>query len=297
MIRHIARTAFALVLLAGSAVALDAQGLAPPPSTEQCQTWTQDLSAGGARALDALTYGWIGGCPTLAAPALAGAIRNARTAQDTMYLGRLAGQAANVRDPQVLDAALALAGDRTASDRARVMAVLVLLGQRGSGLTVGDMPLPALFTERLPATGICGFHVATGGAEIVNPLPDDHVRRIAQVLDGIRYQNGESALLRNLARCARTGTLTEVPLQVDVSKIRLDYVCGNTFRIQNHTPEFLILSYTVAGTGEAEDVTARSGGGWTHFNTDTAGTVQLIYDGQVVTTAANTGKSCGGKGN
>lgn len=297
MIRLIASTGFMLTLLGVSAVALGAQGLAPPPSTEECQGWVQDLGAGGARALDALTYGWLGGCPTVAAPALAGAIRNARSAQDTVYLGRLAAQAANVRDPQVLDAALALAGDRTASDRARVTAILVLLGQRGSGLTVGDTPLPALFTEKLPATGTCGFNVATGGFAIENPLPDDHVRRIARVLDGIRYQNGESALLRNLARCARTGTLSEVPPQVDVSRIRLAYVCENRFRIQNHTPEFLVLSYTVAGTGESWDVTARSGGGWTDFTADSAGTVQLTYDGQVVATAANTSKSCGGPGN
>lgn len=299
MMRSMTRTLLLiLALIGGPAVSLHAQGLGAPPTPAQCEAWTRSLAAGGQEALDALTYGSISDCPETGGPALSTAVRSARAVEDTTYLSRLAGQAARFRDPAVFDAALTLFADRNASPRARVMSLMVLAGQLGSSMDVQEMTPPEVFTRPVTVRVGCGFGVAAGSLTSVDHgLPANHERRAARVIDAIRHAHGEPALVQNLARCSRTLISSEIPPQVDVSKIRLDYVCGNTFRIQNHTPEYLMLSYTVAGTGEAADVTARSGGGWTHFNTDTAGTVQLIYDGEVVATVANTGKSCGGKGN
>lgn len=297
--RSMTRALLAIIaLIVGSAVSpLHAQGLGTPPTAAQCEAWARDLAAGGPNAQNALTYGSIADCPD-EGPALAAAVRSARSVEDTTYLSLLAGQASRFRDPAVFDAALTILADRNASPRARVMSLMVTAGQLGSSPEVQGMTPPEVFTRAVTVSPGCGFTVATASQIAVDhALPADHERRAARVIDGIRYANGEPTLVQNLARCSRSLISTEIPPQVDVSKIRLDYVCGNSFRIQNHTPEFLILSYTVAGIGEAEDVTARSGGGWTSFTTDTTGTVKLTYDGQVVATVANTGKSCGGKGN
>lgn len=292
------RGALAAVALAlVPAASLGAQGLAPPPTAAECDEWAAGLAAGGQAALDVVSYGNITACPAVAPGALAGAIRGARAARDSAYLGRLAGAASQVKDPAVFAAALEVAGDGRASSEARVMGVLITVSSLGASQEVQGYIRPQLFTQALPATGICAFAVAGVGPAVDNPLPSDAERQAARVIDGILYANGQPALVQNLARCARGVISSEIPPQVDVSGIRIDYVCGNTFRVQNHTRAALTLTVTTTdaeGASETEDVAAPAKGGWTHFNAPMAGSIQVTYDGTPVLTVANTGRRCGG---
>jgi hypothetical protein len=293
------RHALAAVALALAPAGLAAQGWGAPPTDAQCDEWATGLTAGGQTALYVVTYGNIPACPSVAPGALAGAIRAARATRDTAYLGGLAGTAAQVRDPAVFAAALEVADDGRASNESRVLGLLVAVSSLGSSPDVPGYARPRLFTQALPAAGICGFEVAGGGPVIDNPLPADAERRAARVFDGIRYANGEPALVQNLARCARSVISVEIPPQVDVSQIRVDHVCGNTFRVQNHTGASLILAVTTTGPDgvtETEDVQAPAKGGWTQFTAPATGPIQVSYDGAPVATVANAGRGCGGGG-
>jgi hypothetical protein len=287
-----ALAAAALALM--PAASLRAQGY-PTPTAAQCEAWAAGLAAGGQAALDAVTYGNIPLCTGAAPGALAGAIRGARTARDTAYLGGLAGAAGQVNDPAVFAAALEVAGDGRASNESRVMGLLVVGSSLGSSQYVRGYTRPQLFTQALPADGVCAFAVAAGGKEIDNPLPADADRQAARVIDGILY-GGDPALVQGLARCARS-VIAAIPPQVNVSGIRVDYVCGNTFRVQNHTGAELTLTVTTTapdGSSAAEDHVVPAKGGWTAFDTPFAGAIQVTYDGTPVLTVANAGRGCGG---
>ncbi|HSU13056.1 hypothetical protein [Longimicrobium sp.] len=290
-----AAAAAAILLL--PAAGLRAQGWVDPPTSEQCQAWTSDLAAGGQAAMDAVAYGNLAGCTAAAPGALSGAIRAARASRDTAYLGALAAVAGQVRDPGVFGAALEVTGDGRASDESRVMGLLVIGSSLGASQYLPGYTRPQLFTQALPATGVCGFAAGEGGPVLDNGIPADAERQAARVIDGIRYGGGGAALLQNLARCARSSVDPDIPPQVDVSGIRVDYVCGNDFRVQNHTGTELTLRVTTTaadGTTAAEDLVFPAIGGWTPFTTGATGTVQVSYDGQPVATVANAGRRCGG---
>jgi hypothetical protein len=243
----------ALLLSAAPAVA-HAQRLGPPPTIAQCGEWKAGLAAGGARALYALDHGWPAGCadaPGILVPAL----RSARLVSDVDYLYALTVQAADVRDASIFAAALALAEDSGATTKARAAAVLVTIAQLGSSIDFHQLSRGALLTDPLPATGLCGPRIAGSHGPIERtPLPSDAERRAARVIDRLTYGAGTPALLRNLARCSRTGFGADIPPQVDLGGVSLEYVCGTTFRIHNPTPVRLVFAYRVEGFSDQFDI-------------------------------------------
>lgn len=266
------------------------------PAAADCDRWERELRSGGERALGAVTYGWLPGCPGGRAPAgYAAAIRAARHAQDTAYLGRLASQASSVRDPAVFTAALEVADDAGASVRARIMALIVAGGHIGGSIDMPGWTRPELFTVTLPGEGVCGFGADTGPLAIDNGLPSDAPRRLARVIDDILYGQGGREQLRNLARCARSA-VGEIPPQVDLSKVRVDYVCGTRFRVQNHTGVALRLDIAPEGATGAEEtppIRAPAIGGWTEFDVADERTLRVSYNEQLVATVQNEQKRCG----
>jgi hypothetical protein len=290
-------TLAAIALGLAPAHALQAQAWGTPPTAEQCAEWTAGLAAGGEAALNAVTYGYLPGCPAAAPAALEQAVRAARASADSAYLGQLAAVAGNVKDPAVFAAALEVAADGRASSRARVMGLLVAVAHLGSSQDIDELTRAQLFSEALPATGVCGFEAAATDPAIDNPLASDAERRAARVIDGILYAKGEPALVQNLARCARSSISIEIVPQVDVRMIKVDYVCGNRFRVQNHTGTSVTLAVSTTaanGTSVTEDHVIPAKGGWTQFDTPAAGSIQVAYDGTPVATVANTGRGCGG---
>lgn len=275
---------------------LRAQVFGTPATAGDCAEWTAGLAAGGVAALNAVTYGNLPACPD-PAPTVSSAVRSARASADTAYLGRLAATAGEVKDVAVFAAALDVAADGRASDRARIMGLMIAVSHLGSSQDVSDVERPQLFTEALSATGVCGFEPAATFPTVDNPLAPDAERQAARVIDGILYAKGQSALVQNLARCARASISIDIPPQVDVRMIKLDYVCGNGFRVQNHTGATVTLAITTTapdGTSQTEDHVIPAKGGWTHFTAPTAGPIQVTYDGTPVATVANPGRGCGG---
>lgn len=269
--------------------ALVAQGILPHPSAAQCNRWAASLSGDTGPAMEVLTYGAIMRCPLVAPAALASAIRGARAVNDTAFLGRLAGAAGQVRHPAVFDAGLEVAADTRAVTRARIMGLLVTVAQLGNAQDIQGYTRAGLFTEILPAHGICAFGVAAGELEVAYPLPEDAERRAARVIDGLRFRPGTPARLARLSRCARANLDPQIPPYIDTSRIRLDHVCDATFRVQNHTGAQLTLSYVLIDAAgevmEEADVVASAAGGWTHFTVMAPGTLRISHDGRVVATA------------
>jgi len=293
------RRALAILVLGGlTARPLGAQILHEPPAPTECAAWAAQLAAGGPDALQALTYGYLPGCPDLAPGALASAIRAARPSQDVAFLRDLAANAGEVPDKEVLRAALEVAGDKEASDASRVMALLVVVAHMGSSQDVSGLDRSQLFTQPLPGSGVCGFELKGswgGPASTSYRLPRDAKRLAARTIDAIRYDADEPPLVRNLARCARSVIPWRIPPQVDATKIRMKYVCENVFTIRNGTGAGLPVEMIItAGNGSSErhDMNLPAGGSAIRYVAPVTGTVQMRYDGQLVTTVANTGLRC-----
>jgi hypothetical protein len=84
---------------------------------------------------------------------------------------------------------------------------------------------------------------------------------------------------------------------VDLTSVKVDYVCGNEFRVQNHSGAALTLAVetTRPGGGTRTDYfTFPAIGGWTAFTVADPGPIRVTHDGQPVGTVANTGRRCGG---
>ena len=262
------------------------------PSVADCAQWAQSLAAGGQAAIETLDRGWLAGCPNSGPAALASALRGARAETDTAYLVRLADVAGNLEHPAILAAALELAGDRGATTAARATALLVLPGQLGAGPGVNGLPGGVLLTQPLPATGVCapGLRATHAAAPASAASRGDAPRRVAAVVDRIRTDASEPDLLRSLARCVRPA-VKGVPPQVDVSAVRLTYVCGNWFRVRNPTRESLLFEFVAEGTGERRRLRVSAGGERT-IATDAPARVRLYYDGRSIQAAANGGAPC-----
>lgn len=79
--------------------------------------------------------------------------------------------------------------------------------------------------------------------------------------------------------------------------IKLHYLCGNRFRIRNKENIAITVGYEVQETGEEKmiPVEARPAQGppsETIFTTRTRGTVDLIYNNEILTSERNKGKEC-----
>jgi hypothetical protein len=269
-----------------------------PPTAENCARWAAMHSEGRAPALAVLRQNPLASCPDAGPAALAAAVQRASAETDTTYLAWLAGRAGLLTHPAVFAAALRLAGDRGATVESRAAGLLVLGGQNGAGGEINGTGWGALLVEPVPnaARGcfmslrpICG-----GPAPASAPLPGDAKRQAAVVVDRIRTDPAEPALLRTLARCVRPAVARGVPPQVDVSGVRLRYLCGNWFRIHNPTVETLMFGFAAEKTGERSNISVFPGGE-RMFATAAPSTVRLYYDGRLIQTTAHGGTACPAK--
>lgn len=284
--------ALAALAIVGHAGPVQAQTeFRPLPERAQCSAWAADLGRGGEPAMEVLTYGWLQACPEDGPSAMATAISAAGQVADTAYLAALFRTAAHIRDAQVFTAAQALASDRSARSEPRVAALMILMGLLDMPTVFNGVGRSALMvtvfpSERcLPTIGFGGFRRV-----IENPLPADAKRQVSGLVDQIRHDPTESELIRNLARCMRPAFF-DVPPQIDVSGVRLTYLCDNLFRIFNPTPDRLYFTLDVQGTDEFIRVSVGEGDELTLF-TEHVGTVRLYYDGRLIQTAANGQQEC-----
>lgn len=285
--------ALAALTLLGHAGAVQAQTLGRPlPERAECSAWAADVGRGGAPAMEVLIYGWLPACPEDGPAAVAAAISAAGQVADTAYLVALFRTAAYIRDAQVFAAAQALASNRSARPEPRVAALLILMGVLDMPTSFNDLGGSALMVTALPSDR-CLPTLGVGGTRwrvIDDPLPADARRQVAGLVDRIRHDPTESPLMRNLAGCMRPAFF-DVPPQIDVSGVRLTYLCDTLFRIYNPTPDRLVFTVEVEGTDETFRIGVGEGQEYTFF-TEHVGTVQLYYDGRLIQTAANGQQPC-----
>jgi hypothetical protein len=290
MMKMINRLLLACVAVLGLPLVAEAQ-LGAAPSPTECSQWAGSIAAGRALALEALRNGRLSECPG-AAHVLRSAIHRAGNERDADYLYALAAQAAAVWDSTVFNAAASLAADRRGTSSARAAGILVLIAHLGSSWDFPGAKGPALLTHPLHASGICGPQVPISTGPVAgSTLPEDAPRRVATVLDRIAYDEGAPALLRHLARCGRFAVYTDVPPQVDVSKVRLRYVCENRLRLLNTAPVGLVFRLMVAGVADTMDVDV---GPHAHrtLTLEAGGTARLFYDGKLIATATSRPRPC-----
>lgn len=268
------------------------------PSPAACDGWSRALEAGGPGAVRALTEGWLAGCPSVGPSALSGAVLRTRTSTDLQLLTQLTLRGSAVTHPRIFDAAATVAMDAGATIAARRGSLLILSAQLGSGvgLAVGNESMimdDRMLTLEIPTASFCtsapniGYYVPPAS----EPLPADAPRRVARVFDALRYDTTVPPLVRGLAICLRRGVRGDIPPQVDVGGITLQYLCEDRFRIGNPTAARLKFTYTVEGDPETHfmDVSPHSTDTLIAWST---GTLRLSYDGQLLHEVANLGTPC-----
>lgn len=258
----------------------------PPPSPEDCQQAAATL-AGGER--NASKWYVLSSCGASGAIAIAAALRDARTDTDAEYLHGLYATAGAIRDPEILTAAADLTRDHGAAVPARVTAVLILASQVVAGFSYS----PSIsWNQLLASPQVCRIGAAPHGSyNSTRQLQADSVAAIAGALDQVRNDESEGQLMRGLTSCVRQNVLSWVPITVSPSAVGLTYVCGNRFRVENGSGEFIVTAFEVIGTSDRGDVPVEA---WQnkYFTTRETGTVRLSYQGQLLHTTHNGGTVC-----
>ena len=185
---------------AGTGCTLQAQRTAAP-TRQACEQATQKAAAAPSSEdfRWAFTYGGLERCGDTGAVALARALRQAGAVSDTLLLGSILVQASSSRHPQILRAALELAGDRDAPSPARVAGMQVALRQHA-----GHIALPGSVTQLSNTTmGVfCRYdYLSHAHYASERALPAGHRQRIAGVMRSIAADAAEPRPLRDLAAC------------------------------------------------------------------------------------------------
>lgn len=277
------------LLLAGGPTALRAQAIPSQPITpEECQAAVSALESG---ARESAKWSRLPACGSKGAAALGRAVMHARLETDSIYLLSLLSAANRTRGAQLLSAGLNVAEDNGASQPARVMALLVLLGQYDNALAF-PMSITWHDLTTVPRGQACRL---TSNPEATYASDEgsspEGLQRTATVTERIARQRASSAVIRDLALCVRQAISDSVPESINPSLIQLRYICDNKFGVRNHSDKWIDVSYSVTGTNDHGDLTAAPKAE-TPFVTDTAGTTQLFYQGRVVASMANKGKAC-----
>jgi len=261
----------------------------PPPTASECQASARAL-AGGAR--DGTGWESLPGCGKTGGVALARAFDGARFETDAAYLQRLYGAMASLRDPAVFATALSVMQDLAASAPARATAILIAVAQHDNALS---LPLNLSFTDVISPVGSARCRlVPTSDASYrsSSPLPADYRQQLGKAILRVDGSPDTPDLVRSFVQCARPALTAVIADAVPTSEVRLTYVCGNRFRVENQSTESVKVSWKVSGTRDRADLVVPSKGEST-FTTEKRGPTSLYYRGKLVGTAANGGQACG----
>lgn len=105
-------------------------------------------------------------------------------------------------------------------------------------------------------------------------------------------QSGANGVVQSAARCV----LSHLPpvvfaANVDPSSIRLTYICGNKFLIENVSDTRVLLEYVVVGTTERFKQSIPAGKSQ-FLHTIETGTMRLSHNGSLLTSKENEGRPC-----
>lgn len=219
---------------------------------------------------------------------LAKALQDARTETDPAYLQRLYGAMANIRDPDVFRAAMAVMEDEGASAQARSTAILVAVAQHDNAV---GLPLNLSLADALRSERCRMLPFTHAGYRSTTPLPADYREQLGRALLNLSAAPGTPDLVKTFVDCTRPVMLGAIADAVPTSAIGLTYLCGNRYRVDNQSTESVQVSYKVSGTKDQGGFSVPAKGTFT-FTTRKRGNTSLHYRGKLVQTVENGGKAC-----
>ena len=261
-----------------------AQGT-PRMTQRECETAATALS----NRAPASQWERIGWCGSFGAQTLARALIAARLSTDTAFLSDLAWSARLVRDVGLLQTAMQLAEDSTATTAARVVGLLTVVAQYAAGIA----PRGRTFAQLVS--------VPVGWCWMSNPFHSSYTSDLGVALSDRQSAAMRSATLgltpsvdpviRDLASCVSDYVAFDAPPSVDPQLITLDYVCGSKFRVRNAGVKSVRVSYLGFG--------AQDGGGlYVPANSEAfviarcECALDLFYQGRLIRSAPNAGTTC-----
>jgi len=286
--RFMQRVLVALTALSSPIVtgAVLAQRIPPPAaSSEGCQTAIRSL--GENRQPE--TWLVLAACGDAGIQALAAKLRSTSGDLQAEAAEYLLGVLSMVRSPMIAEAAAQVIQDPGAPVFTRVLALLAGLGQHFPGAQLDvRIPLAQLLAGESASRCPIAWGVAADPVHTEGRLRVDHLDAYRVALRALASEASAPAGLRQLAVCAYSIT---GPVPTPPTAIRLEYVCGNRFRVVNDGDDPISVRYRVGDGGLSGGlaVGARSQTEWT---VTSSGTVTLIYDGAELATRQNQRIAC-----
>ncbi len=279
-------------LLAGAPVigasgTLGSQASPQRPSAE-CRRLQESLNGVALPRAEDRSWYAIRACGAEGGTALAAAVRKLGGTSDTSVLSAALRGIALFRDASVLAAMRDLASDASATPAARTTAL------HGMLLYVRpELGWSSMLNEVTQNSGRC-FTTASSGRPprvVGTPLPVDYRERITATARDLASGGGDG-VVQAAARCVLSH-IPNVPSspKVDPSSIRLTYICGNKFLIENLSDSRVLLEYVVVGTTERFKQSIPAGKSQALHTIET-GTMRLSRDGSPLVSKENEGRPC-----
>ena len=187
----------ALVLVAAAVAGLTAQvpsdGFAPP-SDHDCRAAAHTVEHGKPAKKEEWAFTTIVRCPAYVGAAGATAINAMRAETDTAALAAALLPLTNVVDASLMSADLGVVQDATASEPARVFAVIGLISLASSGMV--SVPYGELVTNGTN----CRAEAASLAATVTAPLPAGYLATIRSALTAVTASSATGGV-KNAAAC------------------------------------------------------------------------------------------------
>ena len=262
-----------------------AQLYATPATATECNAAISALKAKTPPAPGSDAWWVATRCGATGGSALASAATKLAATADTAQLRDAELALGDIRDAAVFQSVKSLATNTSATTPARIMALRVLLAQHTGSL---HLPTPI----RLSPDGqrcvpeIIARDATYSGAS----LPVEHAQQAFAAAKQVANSSAP-ADVRLVARCVKEAYAAFVPPDVNPSLLRLTYVCGNKFRVQNPNADWADVRYDVEGTDDSGEHEVPPNGEIT-IETVKKGTTRLYYNGQLVQSLSNGGTTC-----
>jgi hypothetical protein len=164
-----------------------------------CRLAVQVVETGHPAPHSDWAYEYVVNCGRAGGSALASAMRRARSSSDVAELEAMTRSLRTFRDGEVFVASLEIAGDKSASVPARVLAFRSAIASESPGRTLTYEQM-----TRRDANGACVGLGGTPHDDITEgaPLPLGHTDRLIELAENVIGDNNEPAQVRQAARCA-----------------------------------------------------------------------------------------------
>jgi hypothetical protein len=214
------------------------------------------------------------------------------TSSDAMYLYTVVQGASGFRTPAVLNAAVSVLTDRSATHAARMGSFAILMSQYHRNMSpMGAYDSLAEFLTG-DVTFTCQWQANYVSHEVEEPLPDNYLQQIRQVSNSILQATDEDRTLRGYARCVVLLLDAVAPAKVPASAISVRYRCGSFFVVTNTSDQRVEVRYEVGDDKDESNTIEVPPHGETVLPAATVGRVRIFLGTDLAGTAENGGTPC-----